>query len=708
MMADNPLYTGIQLAKGGEYEKAIPFLAEAVRRNPSAEQGWLWLGHCLAEPAQRKYCYRRVLALDPKNVDARQSLDQLLSFEPDSGVPASEPSPSVPARSIASIPPPDQAAPQPVPAKKGRRPAPAKRARTGAALFRVFLAFLLLAALGALYVWVMGPQKLIQASPLATYFPLSPTSTDTPTETPIPPTITATAEQPAGFFLRQAQDQIVDENWSEALASLDRAILIDPARDEAYDLRAECYLSLAPQQASIPEYLNYLNRALADSDRAIAIRPGRADYYLRRQSVLTLISDAQTYRVDRLYVESLAAENSAMALTLGASPGSGADRILAIHLIYSGQCQPALDRLDEMIARSADDKAGLGALYMIQSQAYACVDDAALAVDAIDRSIASGGDSDYKGYLRSIYLYQAGRSQEALKLLDRLIPARPHYVSTLYFLRALIEYELDSAVQADRDLALGKEATTNRAGLYAYVLGKVYIESGDTDAGIALLQDAEASLDHLFNPLRRRIAAELSALGAKLLEEPLTVVLPSTPLPTVPATATVRPTQTATVTLTPTPTRAALRTATPAPTFTSAPLVTYPYNLAQAAIIDLDSGSGRVTLAPGEERFFHVQPSQAVAYRSVTSLSVRLTAAPAQAVTPGLELRVWAPLGGRWDLKTPAWGDNLLDDPGAYVAPEGDIFLTLYNPGELTVLVDNLAVVLTVELQDGTIWVFGQ
>ncbi|MBI5841104.1 MAG: alpha/beta fold hydrolase [Chloroflexi bacterium] len=77
MSKEEILQAGITAARLGGTTKAASLFAQVVKIDPSSEQGWLWLGKCCSAPDQREYCFRRVLALNPNNLDARQQLQRL-------------------------------------------------------------------------------------------------------------------------------------------------------------------------------------------------------------------------------------------------------------------------------------------------------------------------------------------------------------------------------------------------------------------------------------------------------------------------------------------------------------------------------------------------------------------------------------------------------------------------------------------------------
>ena len=77
-MANDALFqAALTAARAGDLEEAAVLFARLVKEDPSSEQGWLGLGFCFSEKSQREYCFRRVLAINPNNVQARQALGLL-------------------------------------------------------------------------------------------------------------------------------------------------------------------------------------------------------------------------------------------------------------------------------------------------------------------------------------------------------------------------------------------------------------------------------------------------------------------------------------------------------------------------------------------------------------------------------------------------------------------------------------------------------
>lgn len=74
MPIEHLIQAGLIAIKAGDHDNAAKLFAQAVNADPSSEQGWLLLGKCVLSPDQKKYCFERVLRLNPNNQEALLSL----------------------------------------------------------------------------------------------------------------------------------------------------------------------------------------------------------------------------------------------------------------------------------------------------------------------------------------------------------------------------------------------------------------------------------------------------------------------------------------------------------------------------------------------------------------------------------------------------------------------------------------------------------
>ena len=104
MSEKESLEAGISAIKSGNKQQAASILAKLVQQYPKSEQGWYWLGMSVSTFEQQQYCFKRVLDINPYNMDAKKQL-ALLTKEttdstPSTSTPALYPSDSQPASSL--------------------------------------------------------------------------------------------------------------------------------------------------------------------------------------------------------------------------------------------------------------------------------------------------------------------------------------------------------------------------------------------------------------------------------------------------------------------------------------------------------------------------------------------------------------------------------------------------------------------------------
>lgn len=684
MLEDN-LVLGIEAAKKGNLEKAKSYLVLAVKEKPKSEEGWLWLGRCLTDKEQRRYCYEKVLRLNPQHLDAQNELDRLF---------------------LSNVTEPLTAGPDFLSEMSTSPNAKERKANwksnpsflsimgviVGLCICGVPLLFLIYSGLLNPLTKSLGANKPTTSTSVA--FPLN----------QVTPTVlgnngfTSTPENPpvaVDTNMWQIRNLISQGKHAEAIILLDQVITSAPELDEPYFLRALSYHTLMSQQRSQSEFEDYLNRAMADIDKAIAIRPDNGNYYMLRQYILVDMAGFQNYQVDAQHISEYALENASAALNLGVTH-EYPDRIYVTDLIFTNQCEEAVEQLQKMIDETDLTDASIGGLYHIQSQAYICLGEVNKALEMVDKSMFNNTNMQWKRELKARYLYQAGRKAEALQLLNKLIEEKPNYNGWRYYLRALIYQEMGKREEAEEELMIGSGNTWSHVGLFSYVQGKMALEDGDREGCITLLQEAEATLDYLFVPLQKRIRAELEELGDQPLEIKPSVMLDATFIPTIPARPTARPLQTPVI------------LGTPVVTVTPTPEISLPFNVADSQIVDLGTGTGKLTLLPNDYPLLRFQPAESIPVKQVKSLVVHLIPASNEMRNPDIQIYFWVPRGGGWRYIAPTWGDNPINQAPDYILPEGDIFLAIRNWGKETVVFENVTVTLVIETQDGAIKTYGQ
>jgi tetratricopeptide (TPR) repeat protein len=323
----------------------------------------------------------------------------------------------------------------------------------------------------------------------------------------------------ANGFMEQGQ-------YEQAITAWDRVIKQAPDNDADYVHRANSEYAITAQPISRTDILRYLEMAVADMDKAIALKPDRIEYYGLRHQALTHMGDMQELTVNRLYLYEKADQDLQVVLTSGKDPEAD-DKLITL-LVYSGRCQEGLKKIDEIIGEATT---GQKARYhYLQSVGYACLGQPAKALKALDLAEINGQTQNTLA-LRSDYLYQAGRSKEALANIDKFIKLVPDYGGERYYLRALIYYEMGNKTQAEQDLAVGQRMAYTEGQVLAYVQAKLALDKGNKEEAIKYLQLAEATLDVIYNPLRWRVQKELLALGAQSIQMTPSVLLTRTPTP---------------------------------------------------------------------------------------------------------------------------------------------------------------------------------
>ncbi|HLY27438.1 MAG TPA: hypothetical protein VKQ72_13930 [Aggregatilineales bacterium] len=68
---------GIEAYRAGDRDGAVRLLTQAVQDDPQSEDGWLYLGAALSDPARQRQAFQRVLAINPNNEKAKNAIARL-------------------------------------------------------------------------------------------------------------------------------------------------------------------------------------------------------------------------------------------------------------------------------------------------------------------------------------------------------------------------------------------------------------------------------------------------------------------------------------------------------------------------------------------------------------------------------------------------------------------------------------------------------
>lgn len=71
------LEQAIAYIRAGEIEKARSLLITVLKQNPGDENAWLWMSRCVTETEQKRYCFEKVLKINPQNQYASRGLRHL-------------------------------------------------------------------------------------------------------------------------------------------------------------------------------------------------------------------------------------------------------------------------------------------------------------------------------------------------------------------------------------------------------------------------------------------------------------------------------------------------------------------------------------------------------------------------------------------------------------------------------------------------------
>jgi hypothetical protein len=71
------LQQAMEFYVAGQLVEARALLLDIVRADPRLEAGWMFLSYTLEEPAQKADCLRKVLAINPENVEAKAALEKM-------------------------------------------------------------------------------------------------------------------------------------------------------------------------------------------------------------------------------------------------------------------------------------------------------------------------------------------------------------------------------------------------------------------------------------------------------------------------------------------------------------------------------------------------------------------------------------------------------------------------------------------------------
>ena len=506
------------------------------------------------------------------------------------------------------------------------------------------------------------------ATATATASPLPPTSTPTP----IPPSpspsptlsqfdqLASLDEQATAATLLTQSGQITD-----AILAWGQVIETAPDWAEAYYGRGRSYLTLVTQNQLIPDNAQeMLQHGLDDLNQAVQIGPTRGVYYQTRFQILDWMTQLESFRAKRdpLLEQMLAdvqiMEHFGLATPFG-DPNPGA------LLLRLGRCQEALDYFGQQVAANpaAVPPASLDTEL---ARAYLCFGQ--LRGASLYANMANSIEpSPEREWVRAITLFNLGRYNETLDLLDQILAANPNSPGDRYYLRALVHVQRREFDLAQADLDTGSQHTPEQAQLAAYVSGLLSRQSGDQAAAEALFNLAEETLSRDYGLIIDRIRQEL---GQPELDRGIPLL----------------------------PNAIVNYQDNPPETIQAPALLVEPDAIMLPVRYD---GSGPFHLNIAEPLNLHLYPPVPLDILFVDSLTLRISAANLASL-PGVDAALWDFSQSVWTPTGLTVGENPVSDPSRFVNPQGDIYLRIENKSGTSLAIDNLNLTLTIAGQQET------
>ena len=472
------LLRGIDLVKSGDLKQAQAYLSRVVQSTPDSEEGWLWLGYALDDLEKRIYCYQRVLAINPANPLAWKALDDLYHAHPNDYT-------SIPVNRDVEVQPDNRKIAeqqQTINVEKANVENSARASRMSvlpSLFFGFFLALILLAAPVFFLIRYGLFDEYLLSSGMVALPPMPPVyqrivdQVTIPTPIPVPVEPLSQRMAKAEPLISQAKVLITQNNYYDALPILNDAVSIVPDTDEPYFLHALCTFYLLNNQRSLDEHLSNLHTAVFDLDRAIDLRPDIGNYHALRGMLYFDWAGLQELTVDQNYLYGIALQNILAAKALGADLFKTPEISVIETQIQMGECEKGLTEIDAALGNSNPGLQGTSDLYLNQATAYACLGKLDEALEAIRKSMKYGDITGEQKTLEAAILYQQGKPDEALKILDNLIVQSPNYGGDRYLLRSLIVFEQGDWDETYRSMIAGGGYVWLHGGLYSYVQGNM-------------------------------------------------------------------------------------------------------------------------------------------------------------------------------------------------------------------------------------------
>ncbi len=693
------LRNGIRAARAGDATTALQLLQVAVEREPRSVDAWLWLGLVVEDSADAEECFNRALVLEPGNARAAAYLKALKEghapeLPPDDPAPAAPtpaPKPAAPSEldrfrqslgvsiespatpaptasplvALAKIPPAQAVKPKPVaaaqPALKSK-PKAGKKPRFKLSTTQAIVAGLLGVWAMALFcalpaIWVLLQMNGIGGG-VMTFATLMPTPTPAaaseviataqPTaESTLAPTeprvgVAPTPAAPAVVVIEPALAAgrlfVQQERYLDARVALLPVVTAQPDQAEAHALLAHADVGALIEAYDVePEGLTPA-LAVQDADAAVALAPTQGDLYLLRA-----LADVEALRRsdDVQARETLAASARAdldAATRLGVS-GSAFGAWLPLLQARVGRCDDGYKTATQALAQGGrldSERAWLQYGAALNAYCRARYDEAGSysrqAAETLDGAFPQARE------LEILSLHARKRTTEALKKLDDWLAAEPATGARRLDLRAFLVYEGGDRVGAEDDLNTAQVLGGSTGAWQSYTRGRLTVDGG-SDTGWDAVRGAVVSLDPALGFLRERWVTALAEAG----QDPAPLAQPV----------------------------GTLTSQAPEVLTHGAP----PPNA--GLLMPLELGSSPVLLSQ-TATVLHFQSIEPVRLTQVDALQVEALGLQAGAPLDKIEVALWDQTSKYWAPQTlTEAGTALVKQPGRFVAPEGDVYVSI-------------------------------
>lgn len=292
-----------------------------------------------------------------------------------------------------------------------------------------------------------------------------------------------------------AKSALDDEEYQEALESIEQALEQDSANVEAYLLRAKTLRRMADSTMAPDEYKALHRRAWEAEEKALSFKKTlRADVRTRREEIYNreIEQGERAYnRANKNEQQDLYRRSAAFFAGAGAVQPDSARPVLneAYSRLRAEQRREVIPVLEEYTERA--DTVSKKA-YKILSQLYLETDQAQPAIDLLGQAIrAYPSDRDLQALRLNVY-NQVGDADQALAAYRELLETYPNVARYRYNYGALL---LEAERYADAIAQLEKAIEIRPTHLESqYNLGAAYVNAAlARDDSIAVLEEDEGS-----------------------------------------------------------------------------------------------------------------------------------------------------------------------------------------------------------------------